>query len=58
MLPFLGGLGGLGGIGGFLSIYGILFVINLVIQLVSGNLGEALGGFDLFGNLFGVAQPQ
>lgn len=47
MLPFLGGLGGLGGglggIGGFLPIYAILFVINLVIQLFSGNLGNIFG---------------
>lgn len=34
----LPGIGGLGGILGIIPIYGILFVINLVFQLISGNL--------------------
>lgn len=41
------GLGGLGGLGAFPIMYGIFFTINLVIQLVSGNLNDVLGG--LFG---------
>ncbi len=40
MLP---GLGGLGGAGGFLPIYAIMFVINLIIQLFSGGLGDIFG---------------
>lgn len=37
MLP---GLGGLGGLAGILPIYGILFIINLIIQLLTGGLNE------------------
>ncbi|RIK65100.1 MAG: hypothetical protein DCC65_13015 [Planctomycetota bacterium] len=54
MFGFLSGLsglfgglgGGLGGILGIIPIYGVLFVINLVIQLVSGqlNLDTLFGG--------------
>lgn len=58
MLPFLGGFGGFGNFGSFLPIYGILFMINLVIQLVSGNLNGVLGDFDLFGSLFGGGTAQ
>lgn len=47
MFGLLGGLGGgLGGIAGIIPIYGVLFIINLVIQLVSGglNLETLFGG--------------
>lgn len=40
MLP---GIGGLGGAGGLLPIYAIMFVINLIIQLFSGGLGDIFG---------------
>lgn len=43
----LPGIGGLGGIGGLLPLYAIFFVINLVLQLVTGNLGDLFGTQDM-----------
>ncbi|HWL95433.1 MAG TPA: hypothetical protein VNT79_18085 [Phycisphaerae bacterium] len=34
----LPGIGGMGGPLGLLPVYGVLFMINLVLQLFSGNL--------------------
>ncbi|MBX3396603.1 MAG: hypothetical protein KF841_14675 [Phycisphaerae bacterium] len=39
MFGLLPGLGG-GGIFGLLPVYAIFFVINLVLQLLFGNLGD------------------
>lgn len=51
------GLGGLGGFGAAIPLYLILFVVNLVIQLVTGGFGDITGslGLDqLFAMIFGT----